>query len=141
TFSTCFGAPFMPRPAAEYAALLMKRIEGFGSRVYLVNTGWSGGAGGPGGAGQRFPIPVTRAIVQACQTGELMRGNTEYLKMMNLEIPKAITGVDPKYLNPRKAWADPAAYDEQAERLARLFVNNIAKFNAAPEIVAAGPRA
>ena len=140
TFSACFGAPFMPRPASEYAALLMKRIEAFGSRVYLVNTGWTGGPGGPGGIGRRFPIPVTRAIVQACQSGELMRGDTEYLTTMHLEIPKTIAGVDSKYLNPRAAWADPAAYDAQAERLARLFASNIAKFNAAPTIVAAGPR-
>jgi phosphoenolpyruvate carboxykinase (ATP) len=131
----------MPRPAGDYAALLMKRIEAFGSRVYLVNTGWSGGSGASGGTGSRFPIPVTRAIVAACQSGELENVATTHLDILNLDIPTQVTGVDSRFLNPRSAWTNAEEYDRQAQELAQLFSKNISRFNIPSEVVIAGPQA
>ena len=140
TFSTCFGAPFMPRKASVYAELLMKRVEEFGSQVYLVNTGWTGGSGGADGDGNRFPIPVTRAIITAITKGQLRHCETEHLSMLNLDIPTHIEGVDKAYLNPRGTWSDANHYDQEASKLAQLFVENISGFAPSDKILNAGPK-
>ena len=137
TFSTCFGAPFFPLSPSVYAELLIKRIEETGAQVYLVNTGWTGGAYGQGG--ERFSIPTTRAIVRAILSGALKDANTITLPGFNLAIPETINGVDSQLLNPVKTWSDSTAYEAKLMELSEQFRENFKRFDVAPEIVKAGP--
>lgn len=137
TFSTCFGAPFFPRPPAIYAELLMKRLRHHPTDVYLINTGWSGGAHGQGG--KRFSIPTTRSIVSAAINGQLNKAAYETLAGFNLQIPTQIEGVDSNLLHPRKNWLDTRAHDESAHLLIEKFIANFKRFNVSELIKKAGP--
>jgi phosphoenolpyruvate carboxykinase (ATP) len=138
TFSTCFGAPFMVLHPTVYADFLGKRIARHGSRVWLVNTGWTGGAYG---VGTRMKIAHTRAMIRAALAGELDNVAYETDPIFNLDVPKSVPGVPAEVLNPRNTWKNAADYDEQARKLARMFVDNFKPFeaDAAADVTAAGP--
>ncbi len=126
TFSTCFGAPFMPRHPSEYGNLLRDLIAEHKVTCWLVNTGWTGG---PYGTGNRMPIKATRALLAAALDGSLNNATFRLDNNFGLEVPVSVPGVDAAILDPRSTWADKAAYDAQAEKLMAMFVNNFAKFN------------
>lgn len=139
TFSTCFGAPFFPRPANVYADLLMNKITETGAKVYLVNTGWTGGAYGQGG--KRFAIPVTRSIIHAILNDEINQTEFEILPYFNMQIPKQLKGVDSQLLNPIHNWGNHAAFVETTKSLVEKFNNNFKRFNVSDAIRNAGPKA
>lgn len=137
TFSACFGAPFFPRRPREYADLLMQKIDRHRSAVYLVNTGWTGGAYGRDG--RRFSIATTRALIHAILRGELRDCETEHLPGLNLTIPRVVHGMEADVLNPRDTWHDKTDYERQAGKLVELFIHNFDRFDVSQSIRAAGP--
>lgn len=128
TFSTCFGAPFMPRHPSVYGNLLKERIAKGGVACWLVNTGWTGGGAGTGGTGSRMPIKATRALLNAALDGSLNSATFRTDPNFGFEVPVAVAGVDAKILNPRDTWSDKAAYDAQAKKLVAMFIENFAQF-------------
>ena len=126
TFSTCFGAPFMPRRPEAYGKLLQAKIAEYGADCWLVNTGWTGGAFG---TGKRMPIKATRALLNAALDGSLKGANFVTDPFFGFQVPTAVPGVDSAILNPRETWADKAAYDAQARKLVGLFIDNFAQFS------------
>jgi phosphoenolpyruvate carboxykinase (ATP) len=140
TFSTCFGAPFLPLNPNVYARMLGERIAEHDSRVWLVNTGWTGG---PYGVGSRMKIAYTRAMITAALGGQLDR--VEYRKhpIFNIDVPVTCPGVPDAVLDPRSTWANPPDYDQQATKLAAMFVENFKTFEAdvPASVKAAGPKA
>ena len=125
TFSTCFGAPFMPRHPSVYGNMLRKLIADHAVDCWLVNTGWTGGRYG---VGQRMPIKATRALLDAALSGRLKDQSMRLDPLFGFQVPTALEGVDPKILNPRETWSDKAAYDAQARALVDMFAKNFAKF-------------
>jgi phosphoenolpyruvate carboxykinase (ATP) len=125
TFSTCFGAPFMPRHPSEYGNLLRKLIAEHKVDCWLVNTGWTGGAYG---TGKRMPIKATRALLAAALDGSLNNAEFRTDPNFGFAVPVEVPGVDTSILDPRSTWADKAAYDAQAQKLVDMFVNNFEKF-------------
>ena len=140
TFSTCFGAPFLPLAPSRYARMLGERIAGHSARVWLVNTGWTGG---PYGVGNRMKIAHTRAMIRAALSGALDRVAYEKDPVFNLDIPTICPDVSSGVLKPRNTWTDGARYDEQAARLARMFVENFKTFEpgVTADVRAGGPNA
>ena len=138
TFSTCFGAPFMVWHPTVYAKLLGERIARHQAKVWLVNTGWTGG---PYGVGRRMTIAHTRAMVTAALSGALDGVEFEPDAVFNVDVPSSCPDVPPEALRPRATWTDPAAYDQQARKLARMFADNFRAFEAeaAEAVRDAGP--
>jgi phosphoenolpyruvate carboxykinase (ATP) len=138
-FSACYGAPFMPLHPRRYAELLGKRIHKHKAKVWLINTGWSGG---PYGVGERIAIPHTRAMVNAALDGKLDAVPAWREPVFGFEVPEACPGVPDRLLKPRETWSDPLAYDAQADRLAQMFQENFDKYadDVTAEINAAAPQ-
>jgi phosphoenolpyruvate carboxykinase (ATP) len=138
TFSSCFGAAFLPLPPGEYANLLRERIVKHNVRCYLINTGWSGG---PYGVGERININDTRAMVRAAISGELDKVEVYTDPVFGLCLPTTCPGVPSEVLIPRNTWADKEAYDRQAADLAERFKKNFTQFTlSSDEVRNAGPK-
>jgi phosphoenolpyruvate carboxykinase (ATP) len=135
TFSACFGAPFMPLPAVAYAEMLGERLRRYGSRAWLVNTGWTGG-------GSRVALAATRTMVRAALSGALDDAPTQVHDHFGLNYVTRVPGVDPAILDPRTSWSDGTAYEAAATKLVKMFVSNFESFAAhvPAEVLAAGPR-
>ena len=125
TFSTCFGAPFMPRRPEVYGKLLQAKIAKHGATCWLVNTGWTGGAYG---TGRRMPIKATRALLTAALDGSLAGAAFRRDPNFGFEVPVAVPGVDAQLLNPRMTWGDAVAYDLQAAKLVGMFADNFDQY-------------
>jgi phosphoenolpyruvate carboxykinase (ATP) len=138
TFSTCFGAPFLPRPAHVYAEMLGEKISKYNVDVYLVNTGWTGG---PYGVGKRMNLEYTRAMVRAAISGELRSVDYVTDPVFGLAMPTECPGVPPHLLNPRNTWQNGEEYDQKAKELAERFHKNFSKFGQVSDIIKnAGPK-
>jgi phosphoenolpyruvate carboxykinase (ATP) len=139
TFSACFGAPFLPLPPSYYANVLAEKIDEHGCRVWMINTGWTGG---PHGVGTRIRIPHTRAMLNAALAGEL--DDVDYAEdpVFGLLIPTTVPRVPSGLLVPRDAWTDPVEFDGQAAALARMFAENFSLHSdgVKASVVEAGPR-
>ncbi|MEZ4399352.1 MAG: phosphoenolpyruvate carboxykinase (ATP) [Kofleriaceae bacterium] len=139
TFSACFGGPFLVWHPTKYAELLADKLRTHGAQTWLVNTGWSGGGYG---VGSRMKLSFTRAIIDAIHSGALDQASTVEDPVFGVAVPTACPGVPPEILVPKNTWADKAAYDAQAAKVATLFRDNFKKYEAqaSDEIRAAGPR-
>jgi phosphoenolpyruvate carboxykinase (ATP) len=139
TFSTCFGAPFLPQPPTVYAKLLGEKLERHEASTWLINTGWTGG---PFGEGHRMPIQATRALLAAVLSRELESVEFREDPIFGFQVPTTAPGVDESLLDPRATWADPEAYDRKARELAQMFSDNFARkhADAPPEVAAAAPK-
>jgi len=140
TFSACFGEAFLPLHPTDYAKLLGEKIDKHNVNVYLVNTGWTGGAYG---TGKRMSIKNTRACINGILDGKINDSEFENLDIFNLQIPKTLDGVDTKVLNPRNTWQDTSKYDEAALKLANMYVENFKKYLTADskfDYTSAGPK-
>ncbi len=137
TFSTCFGAPFLPLPPKVYADQLGEKIIKHGSRVYLINTGW---IGGPYGKGSRISIKDTRNLVKAVLDGTIEKSKFNRDPVFNFIVPESCPGVPGEIFNPRAAWENKKEYDLQAEKLAKRFIANFQSFSElSPQLVNSGP--
>lgn len=136
TFSTCFGAPFMPQYPTVYAELLGKKLKKHNAQAWLVNTGWSGGGYG---IGKRIDLPVTRQMLTAILNGKLENSNFKPDLNFKVLIPENVPGVDSSILNPRNTWNDKEAYDKKADELIKLFKENFVKYESFGNFSKAGP--
>ena len=139
TFSTCFGSPFLPLHPGVYARLLGEKMSAHRARVWLLNTGWSGG---PYGVGSRMKLALTRRLVHAALSGELNGVEVRPDPVFGLAIPAAVEGVPGAVLRPWESWPDRAGYDGAAVELARMFADNFAQYasGVGAEVRGAGPR-
>jgi phosphoenolpyruvate carboxykinase (ATP) len=139
TFSACFGAPFLPLHPGKYAEMLGNKMKDHNVNVWMVNTGWSGGAYG---TGQRMKLAYTRAMISAALAGKLDNASFEPHPVFGMMVPKECEGVPSEVLNPRNTWTDKESYDEKAKELAMQFIKNFEKYanGVSKEILAAAPK-